>query len=558
MIGIASYIAIPNPSLFFILIPFSLMYFLRKSIYLFFLIGLAIGFTRITHRINVLRYEKPQFTHFNGKIEKAHKSKNGYSSLIKLNDTQKYIRVKINDEYISELNFKKGSNISGNIKLYDVPSPCLSEAKDIRYREYFSQIISYGNAYNISIIPQSNSFFQDKIESSIKDNFHHPESTIFQTILLGKSSEIPYEIKESFQNSSISHLLAISGLHIGMIMLFFYAIIRWAIYFCVYRLYIMPIVSISKIFAICGAILYLSLIEISISSIRSIIMAIFPIISYFSHRKTVSSHGLMSSIFILLSIWPESLLYPSFQFSCAAVFGLISFKSNFKNYFAQIAFSTLICSIITLPLTIYWFNQAPIQPFLANMICIPIMFIIMSLTVLWLLLFKFGMSFLILNKSISLLISLLIYLSRIFSNLLNSVLLFHQISWISTSLCMISFLIMTNEKYRKISLILFIPFVIEIFNKPNNMFVISRSGEVAILQDGILHAKEENFTTNCWAKTLGAKLSIDNMVKSSVKFTYKRDRRNNRRIHSIKLNNGHGYTLSKQDLNDCPCKIKLF
>ena len=168
------------------------------------------------------------------------------------------------------------------------------------------------------------------------------------------------------------------------------------------------------------------------------------------------------------------------------------------------------------------------------------MFVIMSYATLWLLLFKLNVSIMILDKILLLLLKLLAYCSELFGNFLNTIIYFHQISWISTALCMLSFVIMTNKRYRMISSVLFIPFIIETFNRPNNLFLISKTGEVAILQNGILHAKTENFTTRCWAQTLGAQLAIDDNVNKHATFRYMQTKRKANmdyvnEIESIKL-----------------------
>ncbi|QEK38626.1 ComEC/Rec2 family competence protein [Candidatus Cytomitobacter primus] len=491
------------------------------------------------------------------KTSKQHDKHNYHSNCINqshsvyssTNNNEDYNRSLKHHETYNE-NLQINNYISGHVQLYGIPEPCLPEAKDIRYKEYFSRVISYGNTKSYKIISSKSYLFSEKISKYIKANFKPIEASLFKSLLLGQSNEVPYKTKQAFQNASISHLLAISGLHIGLIALFCYALCRWGIYFFIFKHYKIPIIYISQLFSVIGIISYLFLIETSISAIRAIIMFLFPIMSYFSFRKTLPSHGLMSAIFILLMIWPESLLYPSFQFSCLAVFGLISFKSTYKNYFIKILSSTLICFLITAPFTIYWFNQIPIQPFLSNLICIPLMFIIMSLITFWVFLFKLNISFIFLNKIIALLLYWLNNLAIIFSDFLNHTILFHQIHYSALIFWVISLIIIANYKNyaQKIGLVFLLPFLFNIYNKPKNMFVISKNGEVALLQNSILYAKNDNFTTNCWAKTLGAKLLVGTEIDNHVQIN-----KINGRVNTIKLRNR--MFLSRQSFKNCPCKI---
>ncbi len=548
--GIGTYLFLEVPKILYTLIPIIFAVLNRKNHFsLLFCIGCVIGFSRISYKIYSLHYPQPTFTSFEGEIVRLTKSysSNKYKALIQLKDTNYYI--KSNLDYSQ--NLAQNNYIFGEIDLYGIPDPCLPEAKDIRYKEFFARVISHGTITSYVTSPSTKKSFVHKIEDQIQNHFPYIESTLLRSLVLGKSYTMPQSIRNAFQDANLAHLLAISGLHISLVASCFYLFFRWIVCFAIFRYVSIPLVSLAKLFSVIGVISYFSLIETAFSSIRSVIMFLFPLLCYFSSKKNLASHSFMSAVLLILLIWPEALLYPGFQFSCLAVFSLMNFRFNIKNYFVSILASTFVCLITMAPFSIYWVNKFPIQPFLANLICIPLMFVIMFLIIIWLFLCRINISLMILNKLLSFCLGFMIDITVVLKDLFNHTMIFHQIHYMTLAFWMLGLILLLHHKkqIKYLSILCALPFLFNILNKPKNMFVISRSGEVALLENGNLYAQNETFTTSCWAQTLGAKLIINDIVSEHFT-TIKR----NNRIQEINFHNG--VKISKMRMNKGSCKVR--
>ncbi len=544
--GIGSYLLLESPNILYILAPFFLL-LLKKDNHIirFTCIGLILGFSRISYRVYSLTYSHPDFTSFQGTITKLTPENGFYKTLIKLKDKNQYIRTKLKINN----NLDEGNYISGNIKLYGIPGPCLPEAKDMRYRSFFDRVISYGKIESYVTASGKITTFKKRLSEYIENNFSHNAGALLKSLAIGQSNYISQDIRQKLQDVGLPHILAISGLHIAMVALFFYLFFRWFVCLFIFK-YINRATSLSAYFSVIGIVVYFSTISISITAVRSISMFLFPFVSYFTFRKTLPSHSLMSSILIVLCIWPESLIYLEFQLSCLAVFSLMNFSFRKKNYFVSIILGTFICFITMPPFLIYWFNSISLQPFLANLICIPFMFILMPIIIIWLFFHKVGFSFAFLDKILSFLLEFMIDLFILLSDLFTNVAKIHQIHFSILIFWVIGmlFLLHKNKYIESISVVFFIPFFISISRKPKNMFIISNMGEIAILENKKLYALNETFSTQCWAKTLGAELIISDEIKKYFDVHIK-----NNKVQQIKLYNGT--IISRQHLKSCPCKI---
>ncbi|MCA9747863.1 MAG: ComEC/Rec2 family competence protein, partial [Romboutsia sp.] len=315
-------------------------------------------------------------------IQVSHKANNRIRALIKLNNNKQYVKTTMMN-IVCEVD-----TIIGRVEVHNIPKPCLTEAKDVRYKEFFDNVVAYVNFTEYRIISSNE---QMKIDQYINHHFDITNQQVLQALLFGKSHTIFPTTRNAFSKSGISHLLAISGLHIGIITTFFFFLFR--IILSVFLFTYLNKVNINLISKMCALIMltfYLTQINISISSIRAAIMLLIPYLSLLKY-KTANKQILWLTMFIMLLIWPESILYPSFQFSFITVFSLLYLPNlNIKSGILKTTYSTFTACIAVFPLIMYWFNEISIQPFLANIICIPITVCLIPLVILWFLFLKIG------------------------------------------------------------------------------------------------------------------------------------------------------------------------
>ncbi|WP_053991000.1 ComEC/Rec2 family competence protein [Mangrovimonas sp. TPBH4] len=202
------------------------------------------------------------------------------------------------------------------------------------------------------------------------------DSAILSALLLGQRQNISPETYEQFTKAGAVHILAISGLHVGIILLLLNLILRPIERFRLGKLYktIITIVLL-WIFALISG--------LSPSVTRAVTM--FCVVSIGMNLKRPANiyNTLAISIFILLLFKPMLLFDVGFQLSYLAVIAIVTIqpllnqlyspKTKIDKLFWNVLTVTIAAQFGVLPLSIYYFHQAPLLFFVSNLLVIPIL-----------------------------------------------------------------------------------------------------------------------------------------------------------------------------------------
>ena len=269
------------------------------------------------------------------------------------------------------------------------------------YKDYLEKQGVYHQFYssNNSSILLDNSIhtlngYAAKLRNTINEkldkyNFSKDELAIINALLLGQRQDITKSIYDSYTNAGAIHILAVSGLHIGIILL-------------ILNLLFKPIENIKNgtiiktIFILLLLWGYAFIAGASASVIRATTMFSIVTIAWNLKRITNVYNTLITSIFIILLIKPLFLFDVGFQLSYSAVFAIVAFqpliaklwnpKSKFINFFWQTFSVTLAAQFGVLPLSLYYFNQFPSLFWLSNLVVIPVLGFILGFGILIILL----------------------------------------------------------------------------------------------------------------------------------------------------------------------------
>ena len=205
------------------------------------------------------------------------------------------------------------------------------------------------------------------------------EYSIITAILLGNDETMEPELKASYASAGVSHILCVSGMHVGVI-------------FMILNFLLQPL-EYSKHLRLLKAILlmlfiwcYACITGLSPSVTRAATMFSFVTIGNMLRRNTNIFHSLFASLFILLIINPLLIFETGFQLSYAAVFGIVIFqqkmvglwepKSKLINYFWNLITVSVAAQLATFPLSVYIFGQFPNYFLLANLSVISLSFVV--------------------------------------------------------------------------------------------------------------------------------------------------------------------------------------
>ncbi len=326
-------------------------------------------------------------------------------------DTPTKARIEVRTDFPNTL--LPGDRIAFKAKFHPPPPlPAYPASYDFSRYAYFNQIGAVG--YAVSAVKP----FKDKYASPsfnlttflAKLRFHFVQhidkqlsrsslSTNAQTIILAllfsERGHIPKDTLTTIREVGIGHLLAISGLHMALVMAGCYFVFRSV--FAFFPAIALPFSSKkpAAIVALCFGIFYLILTGAPISAIRAYIMAAIFFLAIILDRQSFSLRPIAIAATIILCIDPYALLTPSFQMSFAAVTALIFFFShypmrpsspthfwglcyNFILYILALCCSSFVAGLATMPFALYHFGYTATYSIFANMVAIPLTsFIIM-------------------------------------------------------------------------------------------------------------------------------------------------------------------------------------
>lgn len=213
-------------------------------------------------------------------------------------------------------------------------------------------------------------------------------SAIYKAILLGDRSSIPDEILESFKKCGLMHILAISGLHMAVLVSLIYILFVQILKRFPYLMLESNIYKIAAFLTIPIIIIYSSITGGHTPVIRAVLMASFVLAATTVDRKSSPLTLIALAALLILSISPHQLATVSFQLSFVAVISIVLFFRN-KNIFSKEIKNraiyvklikyiflglqvSIVATISTMPILLYHFNRISLIGPLANIIIEPL------------------------------------------------------------------------------------------------------------------------------------------------------------------------------------------
>lgn len=210
--------------------------------------------------------------------------------------------------------------------------------------------------------------------------------SVIKAMVLGDKSSMTKETKSIFSETGSIHVMAVSGLHVGVIYLFLLALMR-LLSFCGFK---NPWVK--NILIVLCIWFYATLSGFAPSVIRASLMLTLFISAKLINKPSNIYQILMVAATCILAIDPSQVFELSFQFSFLALTGIVYFKPIIDKYlwssnkFVQSAISlvnvSLAAQVFILPLMLYHFHQFPVFFVVSSLLAIPLASIIIWLSLL--------------------------------------------------------------------------------------------------------------------------------------------------------------------------------
>ena len=235
---------------------------------------------------------------------------------------------------------------------------------------------------------------------------------VAEALILGQKDRLDKDTLRSYSSAGAMHVLAVSGLHVGIIMLIVGAVVKPIKRWRKGRILYLLIVLLSLWF-------YAIITGLSPSVLRSAIMFSFVVLGLELQRTTSIYQSLLVSAFVLIVLDPWVIFQVGFQLSYLAVIGIVYlqpkiyaywyFSARVSDWIWKITSVSLAAQFATFPLGLYYFHQFPNFFLISNLLVIPLAFVILLS----------GISFLIFSF-VPFLSELLIWIFDLLLTVLNS------------------------------------------------------------------------------------------------------------------------------------------
>lgn len=292
-----------------------------------------------------------------------------------------------------------------------------------KYEGYFliKSIKEYENIYFVELEDVKSTRIEDSflekylqtLFNRAEENYSYGIRNINRAILLGDNIRIKKDLKDKIRYIGLSHIFAMSGLHIGLVIVIFYFIFKKTV----------KNKRLIEILLLISITLYYLSVKESPSFTRAYIMAVVYLLGKLFYEKVDLRKTLFVSAIISILINPIAIFSVSFQLSYGAMIAITYIfpyvrKINYKKFkiLDYILFISTI-QIFLIPITVYYFSTVQVLSLISNLIFLPLASFYITINYIALFLENFYLSFL-LKPIIEILYKILIYLIDLFSELL--------------------------------------------------------------------------------------------------------------------------------------------
>ncbi|GAB5389730.1 MAG: ComEC/Rec2 family competence protein [Alphaproteobacteria bacterium] len=212
-------------------------------------------------------------------------------------------------------------------------------------------------------------------------------AAVASALLVGERRGIAEQDRDALRASGLAHLLAISGLHLGLVTLLVYGGIRRLLCLSERLALTRPIRKWAAAVALPAAFFYMIAVGAPVPTQRAFLMTAVVLVAVLLDRAAISLRLVAIAAMVVLAFAPSSLTGPSFQMSFAAVAVLVAAFESWRarlpaepnrhirrasEYIIGLAITSALAAVATGPIALFHFQQVPVFGVLANLVAVPL------------------------------------------------------------------------------------------------------------------------------------------------------------------------------------------
>lgn len=222
------------------------------------------------------------------------------------------------------------------------------------------------------------------LSRAVQDALPGETGAFAAAIMTGDRSAMGQATLTDLRSSNLAHLLAISGLHMGLLTAFIFGVVRGALVLIPGVGLLWPVKKIAAVCAIIAGFGYLLLSGGNVATERAFIMVAVMFTAVLLGRRALTLRAVAMAAIIVLVLQPESLVGPGFQMSFAATTALVAVFSALRHVdmkrlprwtrpILSVVLSSFVAGVATAPIAAVHFNQIAHYGLIANLLSVPLM-----------------------------------------------------------------------------------------------------------------------------------------------------------------------------------------
>ncbi len=288
---------------------------------------------------------------------------------------------------------RRGDTVRLRARLVPPPRAALPGGYDFARRAWFERIGAVGTLLGPitraegRAVPQPG--VRERLSQHIRQQVSGGSGAIAAAFATGDRGGISESDDEAMRRAGLAHLLSISGLHvtamvagtmwlvIRILALFPWIALRW------------PLTLVAAGFGALAGLGYTLLTGGEVPTVRSLLAALLVLLALALGREAITMRLIATGAMVVMLLWPEAVVGPSFQLSFAAVASIVALHTHrkVKSWFARrdeavlrrilrglaaLLATGLVVELALMPIALFHFHKAGLYGALANMIAIPL------------------------------------------------------------------------------------------------------------------------------------------------------------------------------------------
>lgn len=289
----------------------------------------------------------------------------------------------------------EGAEVRLRARLMPPAPPMLPGSYDFARAAWFQGLAATGNVIGpVTIVAAANEGWslrqwQQRLADHVRAQLTGSPGTIAAAFASGDRGAIAQDDEEAMRDAGLTHLLSISGLHVS-------AVIAGAYFLTIRLLALFPFIALRVRLPLLAAgvgagvgLFYTLLTGAEVPTVRSVAGSLLVLAALALGRDPLSLRLLATAAIIVMLLWPEAVLGPSFQMSFASVIAIVAFSTSapakaflshshegrltrLGRHLAMLLMTGLVIELALMPISLFHFHRAGIYGAAANVVAIPL------------------------------------------------------------------------------------------------------------------------------------------------------------------------------------------